>query len=238
MVYAQDSRKRHNWGVDGYDFPRFNAHQDKVRTHKIPGGKKKNFLDDEVKQKSFIPPADYNVAGSLINPKKQSNLSKGKRLTLPDEIALLNKKEQRPGPGTYEPKNHTRLLGCFNLQGEKTSFVEEAKYLGLQTPHQYDAKYHLVQEKPLSLKLIPPKEKPSEQYKIKKNDSPSPVSYDAVKSYEATQMDKPRFFIPKSKDLKLTDIAVKQKSFVPGVGTYNFEKSLDKITKGVSKGWK
>lgn len=51
MVNAQ-SRKKGDWGIDGYDFPRFNAHMDKSRFFKIDGGKKKTFLDDYVKLKS------------------------------------------------------------------------------------------------------------------------------------------------------------------------------------------
>ena len=30
----------------------------------------------------------------------------------------------------------------------------------------------------------------------------------------------------------------KDKKYIPGVGTYNVEKSYEKITKGASRGWK
>lgn len=38
----------------------------------------------------------------------------------------------------------------------------------------------------------------------------------------------------KSKIINFVDQAVKQKSIVPGVGIYNPEKSLDRISKGVT----
>ena len=42
---------------------------------------KKTYIDDEVRMKKFIPPAHYNVAGDLVNKKKQSNLDKAPRRT-------------------------------------------------------------------------------------------------------------------------------------------------------------
>lgn len=34
------------WGIEGYDFPKFNAHLDKIPNLKIsPNGEKKTFID-------------------------------------------------------------------------------------------------------------------------------------------------------------------------------------------------
>ena len=38
-------KKKNIWGIDGYDFPSFDAHLDKIRTHKIVNDKKLNFID-------------------------------------------------------------------------------------------------------------------------------------------------------------------------------------------------
>ncbi len=57
--------------------------------------------------------------------------------------------------------------------------------------------------------------------KIKKDNSPSPTSYDVDKSYKETQLVKPKFFISKSKILKFSDIAIKDKKGVPPVGHYD-----------------
>ena len=80
-------KKKNIWGIDGYDFPTFNANLDKVRNFKIVNNKKKTFLDEVVRSKSTVPaPVEYNTIGNLINPKKNSGLPKGKRLTLIDEV--------------------------------------------------------------------------------------------------------------------------------------------------------
>ena len=110
-------RNKNIWGIDGYDFPTFNAHMDKVRTHKIINNQKKKFIDDYVISKSMVPAlAEYNTSGSLINPKKNSGLSKGKRITLIDEIVKDSEKNIKPGPGTYEDKTKIKYMGAFNLK--------------------------------------------------------------------------------------------------------------------------
>jgi len=56
-----------------------------------------------VKLKSIVPaPAEYNTIKDFIDPKKQSGLSKSKRMTLIDDVIRENEKNIKPGPGTYE----------------------------------------------------------------------------------------------------------------------------------------
>lgn len=85
---------------------------------------KKTFIDDIVRSKSTIPSSGtYNTGGSLINPKKNSGLPKGKRITLIDEIILDNKKNIKPGPGTYEDNTKIKYIGAFNLKDAKSSYI-------------------------------------------------------------------------------------------------------------------
>ena len=105
-------------------------------------------------------------------------------------------------------------------------------------PAGYDVSYKHTELRVSSLKIQKPKENSEESNKIKKNDSPSPTSYDIESSYNNTQLAKPKFFIPKSKHVKVTDLIAKNNSFVPGIGTYNYEQSYNKISKGVGKSWK
>lgn len=42
-------RNKNIWGIDGYDFPTFNVHLDKVQNIRIIKTDKKTFLDDVVK---------------------------------------------------------------------------------------------------------------------------------------------------------------------------------------------
>eukprot|EP00347_Sterkiella_histriomuscorum_P002618 403367446 len=230
-------RNKNVWGIDGYDFPTFNAHFDKVRTNKIVNNQKKNFIDDYVKSKSMVPaPAEYNTSGSLINPKKNSGLSKGKRITLIDEIIKDSEKNIKPGPGTYEDKTKIKYMGAFNLKDQKSLyFIDEANCKSFESPGYYDAKYDSVQEKTLATKIIAPKGKIGERFILNKNNSPSPVTYDTDKSYKETQLQKAKFFISKSKIIKYTDEAAKQKNYVPGVGLYNPDSALNKISKGLSQ---
>ena len=47
-------------------------------------------------------------------------------MTLPEEIELRSKKEEKPGPGTYDLTHKPRLLGAYNLKDERAGFLEEA----------------------------------------------------------------------------------------------------------------
>ena len=89
MVNAR-KHKNLDWGIEGYDFPKFNPHTNKPRIVTIHEGKKKTFIDEVVKTKNFIPPADYNIMGSLVNPKRFSSMPKGRRITMPMAIEILN----------------------------------------------------------------------------------------------------------------------------------------------------
>ena len=65
-------------------------------------------------------------------------------MTIPVEIAHDAKRNLRPGPGDYENEKRVRILGTYKSNDSKSSFVDEASFLGLQSPHAYDAKYDLV----------------------------------------------------------------------------------------------
>lgn len=78
----QAKLKKGDWGIDGYDIPKFNAHFDKPRVPIISNDKRKCFIDDTIKEKGYIPSADYKISTELLNSKKRSFLGKGKRLTL------------------------------------------------------------------------------------------------------------------------------------------------------------
>jgi hypothetical protein len=96
------TKKKHAFGIDGYEIPKFNPYFDKVRNVVIKGGEKKTFLDDVIRKHRDSPsPTNYEVVGSIINPKKLSGLSKGPRITLPVEIEKKALKELKPGPGEY-----------------------------------------------------------------------------------------------------------------------------------------
>jgi hypothetical protein len=84
--YVQYGVKKFEGGVDGYFLP------DTVLTlkplhSKIFPGEKKTFIDDFIKEKKGVPPANYNIMGDMVVKGHKSNLDKDIRRTLPIEIA-------------------------------------------------------------------------------------------------------------------------------------------------------
>ncbi len=84
--------------------------------------------------------------------------------------------------------------------------------------------------------LTPAKQKPSEMYKIKKNNDPSPCSYNPDESFKSSQLPKQTFFT--SKQNRFSDAMLLQKKGIPSVGTYDVDKATGRISKGVGKSWK
>jgi hypothetical protein len=54
---------------------------------KVGNQKKRTFIDEAVKINSIVPPAKYEVIPNLIDPRRRSNLMKGKRTLMTDDIA-------------------------------------------------------------------------------------------------------------------------------------------------------
>ena len=72
-------------------------------------------------------PQTYDVSQSFIIKHKRHDFSKNRRITLPNEIQHLAKREGLPGPGTYEPSTKEKLKGAFNLKDEKEpGFIVDA----------------------------------------------------------------------------------------------------------------
>lgn len=55
-----------DWGVKGYNIPKFNYHLDKPQNITFAKGKLINFLKEEENVKSKIPGPIYNIAGSML----------------------------------------------------------------------------------------------------------------------------------------------------------------------------
>ena len=49
---------------------------------------------------------------------------------MPVEIEKEAQKCALPGPGAYEAKLKSKVLGAFNLKCEKYGFIEEAQFIG------------------------------------------------------------------------------------------------------------
>ena len=233
-------KRKEDFGIDGYHIPEFNAALDKPQTTKFdPSKKRKTFIDFAVKQKEFVPvPSRYNIAKGLLDPKRGLMTSKGKRKFFSEEIADWAKKNKKPDPGTYEIKNKERLLGALNLKDDRTTFADEAGYLGQFVVPPYEAKYDLVYDRSPTGKFLPMREDKETRSSVEKAKLPSPVSYNMDESFKMSQLIKPRFFIPKGNKVSLPEEYSKKKKFIPPPGQYEVDKAYNVITKGASRGWK
>ena len=64
----------------------------------------------------------------------------------------------------------------------------------------------------------------------KRHESPPVGRYNGDESFKKTQEKRLGNVISKSVLPNLSEVKVKQKKFVPGVGSYNFEKAYDRIS--------
>jgi hypothetical protein len=110
--------------------------------------------------------------------------SKGKRKFISEEIAEFAKKFKKPDPGTYEIKNKERLLGALNLKDDRTTFADEARYLGKFVVPPYEAKFGLVEERSPTGKFLPMREEKETRSSIEMAKMPSPVSYNMDDSFK------------------------------------------------------
>lgn len=177
--------KKDDFGIEGYHIPTFNAALDKPRTTKFsPTKQRKTFIDFAVKEKEFLPGSTrYNTANNLLNPKKGLMTTKGKRKMFSEEIEDLAKKYKKPDPGTYEIKQKERLLGALNLKDDRTTFADEALYLGKTVVPPYDANFNQVMERSPTAKLYPIKS----GVEIRKGPElhhPEPCTYDVDGSFK------------------------------------------------------
>ena len=199
----------------------------------------KSYLDIETKRREFVPPPgqymsqkdwkkemeSYQSGGS---PSKGKFL-KGNKVTTCEEIFLKGKKNSMPEPCSYSPKLLDKITGLSKVKEEKGQFVEESKFVGMQTPgFIYEASVAIVKPKIFTTKIYPDKKGPQDA-KPKKTDEPAPGSYNVDNSYLKTQWSQRLPQFSKLKNKTFVDDYKKQKDWLPGVGTYK------EVEKGYSK---
>ena len=85
-----------DWGVQGYQIPKFNAFLDKSPVFKISQSKDRDFITELQKRKAYIPGPIYETNVSTFLKKKIS-FSKLPRITAAAEI--MKRAEKIPAPG-------------------------------------------------------------------------------------------------------------------------------------------
>ena len=86
FVMATLKKDNDQFGVDGYLLAKTMTKFDKPLVTRIHNGKKKTFVDMEVKAKKHVPDAHYNVSIDWTANKK-SNFNRDMRHTIPTDIA-------------------------------------------------------------------------------------------------------------------------------------------------------
>ena len=224
-----------------------NTEFDKPLLSKILPGKKRTYIDDAVKEKAHVPAAKYEIISDIINVKRKSNLDKGPRNTLADDIANYNKKNSFPAPVAYSP-NHSLVIpndqACLKFKAERGSYLGEAMYKGSISPN-YRISEHKLVEPRVRVHSYMKRNKPSTGPDFLKSTVASklisPVTYHATESFNKTQTYKVKFFPGKTRGKTMVDDAVKRAQGTPGAGHYdikNIERAYTRITMGASRGWK
>lgn len=245
--HVQMGLKKSEFGIDGYFLPKTSG-LDHCLNSMIWPGQKKTYIDDAVKEKSFVPPAKYEVRGSLADKSTKSGMDKEPRRTPAMQVAATARKNNFPNPHTYKPdEKHTRKnhKACLSFKGDRTNFISDAQFRGAMSPQYHRKNHELTESRVMTPKYKAPGKAdlagPAFLRQTVASKLISPVTYKATESYKSTQLNKPRFYSNKQKGGSLIDQAVKKSKNTPGAGTYDL-KQIDKgyqmTTRGASRGWK
>ena len=109
MSDVVNSNKKYNddWGVKGYQIPKFNYLLDKPPNNKFAKSKITNFLAEQQRSKSFVPGPDYNIAGTMKGS-SYSFLKRDRPLFTKDQIKATS---FIPPPGTYNTDLKNTITG-------------------------------------------------------------------------------------------------------------------------------
>lgn len=125
------------------------------------------------------------------------------------------------------------MKGCFKYSSDRCGYIDECGVKGKESAPYYKKNYARIDAKMRTTtiyKASPPK--PVQKQSL------SPTSYEPLDSFIKSQRPSPRFYINKGRLNNFVDHAIKNKSWVPGMGKYDHNRGLHIITKGASKGWK
>ncbi len=246
--------------VPGYQINSKVRHNFQNKSFNFSNAKQETYLDLLIKQKQKIPSPDKYalMRESFVDPKKQSKIYTADRGSTWNEV--IKKAKLTPASNFYDKTqfDEKRMKPprgyAHNMQTLKYSFIDEAIFLSKQSPSFYDPvklvsfqQLTIFQEKVKKKDFIfkiRPESEVEHQAKHKKGqrtNAPSPVTYQFDQAMEKTS----RFskagssmLIGKDKKKNFCDIAMSRTKYVPGVGKYNPQVSIDKCSRPMkSKGY-
>ena len=198
-----------------------------------------------------MPDANYDIVRDWTKGATKSNFSKEFRHTIATEAERLTKKFTIPEPPTYNIKHNLvepKSKGVYNLKANRddTSFLATPMYNGSISPRYHDKKHHLVEKRVMALAYKKPiNEKldkiPAFLRAKHATHLISPASHNPLESLKSAVLPKQTFYNRRGSPKSHLEMEIKRTQGNPGIGTYslkNIENAYNKITMGMSRGWK
>lgn len=146
---------------------------------------------------------------------------------------IVKDAKEKPGVGRYDTVKKHKIFGNYTTKEPIGAFTDDAKWRGMSTPSHYNSVDTNIYKDRIPFtkfyKTIKENDSNTRGMKIVKNNSPSPVHYNADVSYlKASHSPKViKWSVPKAPKLMFTDKMIKLSKKVPGVGQYSPEKTQD-----------
>eukprot|EP00347_Sterkiella_histriomuscorum_P004088 403361797 len=222
------------FGISGYHLPNTNIITQRPRTTKFTTYNVPHFIDKYTKSREFVPGPKYDTMQDWKNNlKARGQFSKSPRVTFTETVIKESKWLEHPGPGAYKhfdgfKKNKHDKVNVA-LRDKFCEFIEEAKFVGTETPApKYDLNYTRI-DSDLKYARIKPS-KVSRMDKIQKDPKkPAPGDYNTIDAYNKTQTIQHIHKIGQSKNSCFVDQYQKAKQFLPGIGAYKVEPKVYNI---------
>ena len=163
----------------------------------------------------------------IMGQNAKFHASKLARKTEIDEI--FKKKKSGPSPVSYKPQQIKSKKGVFNSKLHRSGFIEDAKARSKDSPAPYTVNYTQVKPRIRGRSFLPTKK--TNMDPIKKVSKPDMGSYKTESAYLKT---KKRVRVPsmiKNNIPMIQDLKIKQTKNIPGVGSYQWDKSFNHSTR-------
>ena len=196
------------------------------------------------------PGPKYNTQIHLgkktINMKNTPNYSI-QNTNIPDHMhEVVKHAKEVPAPGKYAIQKSDRIVGCVRLDEAKKNFLEEAQFLGQQTPHAYNEVPLQLYKSPrasvVQMGALVHQEKPRRADAIECNEPIGPGYYQPEPAFQKkSNVPTPRTFsfIKSPKRMFMDDVIAKAKD-VPAAGMYSPEKAEARLCRRITRtvpGW-
>ena len=143
-----------------------------------------------------------------------------------------------PGVGKYELNNKDKVKGTYTFKEPITGVMAEAQYKGLSSPSHYNSvDIHVIKQKNRTARIYKPTTE-KDDGKLKKDNSLSPCSYSIDKAVDLVGKKSIKCYINKEAKTSFLDRRIKVGKNIPGVGRYNVEEAMKRVTLGARRGYR